>query len=111
MVAGFVCQHARAQTQKPSPQPTPDDVLRTNIELVQTDVMVFDKAGKFVPGLTRDQFELLIDGQLQPISSFEQVSAGTSKEVRLLSADKKFCEGSLRNLRQRESRTDHCFLH
>ena len=84
----FAAPHAQAQTQKPSPQPTPDDVLRTNTELVQTDVMVFDKAGKFVPGLTRDQFELLIDGQSQPISSFEQVRAGTSKEVRLLSADK-----------------------
>jgi len=84
----FAAQHTQAQTQKPSPQPTPDDVLRINTELVQTDVMVFDKAGKFVSGLTRDQFELLIDGQAQPISSFEQVSAGTSKEVRLLSADK-----------------------
>ena len=84
----FAAHDTRAQTQKPSPQPTPDDVLRTNTELVQTHVMVFDKAGKFVPGLTRDQFELLIDGQSQPISSFEQVSAGTSKEVRLLSVDK-----------------------
>ena len=49
----FAAQHAQAQTQKPSPQPTPDDVLRINTELVQTDVMVFDKAGKFVSGLTR----------------------------------------------------------
>ena len=27
-----------------------DDVVRVNTELVQTDVMVFDKAGRFVPG-------------------------------------------------------------
>src|SRR5256714_5597167 len=74
-----------AQNQKPLPSPTPgDDVLRISTELVQTDVMVFDKNGKFVNGLSREQFDLSIDGKPQPISSFEQVRAGTSKEVRLL---------------------------
>ncbi len=32
--------------------------MRVESELVQTDVMVFDKSGKFVDGLTREQFEL-----------------------------------------------------
>jgi VWFA-related protein len=88
---GVCCMpfHARAQTQKPSPQPPADDVLRINTELVQTEVMVFDKSGKFVGGLGRDQFELLVDGKPQPISSFEQLRAGTSKEVRLLSLGNK----------------------
>src|SRR2546430_2802907 len=74
-----------AQNQKPLPSPTPaEDVLRIDTELVQTDVMVFDKNCKFVSGLSREQFDLSVDGKPQPISSFEQVSAGTSKEVRLL---------------------------
>ena len=33
-----------------------DDVVRVNTELVQTDVMVFDKAGRFVRGLKADSF-------------------------------------------------------
>ena len=33
---------AQAQT-KPSPSPEQDDVIRVNTELVQTDVMVFDR--------------------------------------------------------------------
>src|SRR5947208_12176053 len=85
----FASLRAPAQNQKPAPSPSPvDDVLRINTELVQTDVMVFDKNGKFVGGLGREQFELSIDGKPQPISSFEQVRAGTSKEVRLLSSGK-----------------------
>ena len=69
---------AQSQT---SPQPQkPDDVLRINTELVQTDVMVFDKKGRFVDGLRREQFELSIDGKPQPIAFFEQVRAGSLKE-------------------------------
>jgi hypothetical protein len=32
--------------------------VRTAVNLVQTDVMVFDRQGRFVPGLKQDQFEL-----------------------------------------------------
>ena len=78
---------AFAQTQKPLPSPLPaDDVIRVNTELVQTGVMVFDKNGKFVSGLSREHFELSIDGKPQPVSFFEQVRAGTPQEARLLSA-------------------------
>lgn len=51
-----------------------DEVLRVKTDLVQTDVRVFDKEGRFVEGLQREQFELKIDGKAQPISFFEQVS-------------------------------------
>jgi hypothetical protein len=34
------------------------EVVRTNVELVQTAVTVLDKNGKFVEGLQREQFEL-----------------------------------------------------
>lgn len=77
-----------AQTPSPSPQPPPDDVIRIDTELVQTDVMVFDKKGSFVSGLKPEQFELTVEGNSQPISFFEQVRAGSSKEVRLLSKEK-----------------------
>ena len=58
-----------AQT-TPSPAKRQDDVVRVYTELVQTDVMVFDKQGKFVNGLTADNFELLIDGKPRAYSEF-----------------------------------------
>jgi VWFA-related protein len=57
-----------------------DDVVRVNTELVQTDIMVFDKQGRFVEGLKPEQFALKIDGKPQPISFFECVTAGKSVE-------------------------------
>lgn len=52
-----------------------DDVVRVSTELVQTDVTVVDKKGRFVDHLSADQFELVIDGKSQPISFFERVTA------------------------------------
>jgi VWFA-related protein len=63
-----------------------DDVVRINTELVQTDVMVFDKHGNFVSGLRPQDFELRIDGKPQPISFFDLVSAGTANEESQLAA-------------------------
>jgi VWFA-related protein len=60
---------ALAQTPEPREQ-KPDDVVRVFTELVQTDVMVFDKQGHFINGLTKDNFELKIDGQVRPIQFF-----------------------------------------
>ncbi|HEX5703309.1 MAG TPA: VWA domain-containing protein [Pyrinomonadaceae bacterium] len=54
--------------------PSQDDVIRVNTELVQTDVTVFDKKGRFVDGLTASDFELVIDGKPQDISFFERVA-------------------------------------
>jgi VWFA-related protein len=59
-------------------RPQEPDVIRTNVELVQAPVTVVDKSGRFVEGLQRDQFELLIDGKPRPIVSFERISSGTS---------------------------------
>ena len=76
---------AMAQTTTP-PQKPQDEVVRVYTELVQTDVMVFDKAGKFVNGLTADNFELRIDGKPRPIQAFEQISAGSDEESQLAAA-------------------------
>ena len=71
------------QTQQSKPQPSPeqsDDVVKVFTELRQTDVMVFDAKGKFVDGLTRDNFELRVDGKPVPITFFERVEAGGGNE-------------------------------
>lgn len=61
-------------------------MVRVYTELVQTDVMVFDKDGKFVNGLTKDNFELRIDGKPRPIEAFEQITAGSDEESQLAAA-------------------------
>ncbi len=81
----FSPQSAPAQSPPQRPQPS-DDVIKVNTELVQTDVMVFDKQGHFVDGLQREQFELHVDGKPRTISFFEQVKAGSSKELAQLAA-------------------------
>jgi VWFA-related protein len=92
ILAAFLCLVpliANAQEKKPAqPQKTleTEDVVRVNTELVQTDVMVFDKDGRFVPGLKREQFELRIDGQPQEISLFESILTGGRNEGSTLRA-------------------------
>ena len=62
------------------------EVLRVYTELVQTDVMVFDKQGRFANGLTAADFELRIDGKLKPVEFFEKVTAGSVNEELQLAA-------------------------
>ncbi|HEU5237756.1 MAG TPA: VWA domain-containing protein [Pyrinomonadaceae bacterium] len=69
----------QAQT-KPSPVQEQEDVIRVNTELVQTDVMVLDKKGRFVDGLKAEQFALKIDNKAQTISFFERVTSGKANE-------------------------------
>lgn len=73
---------ARAQ----QPQRQDPDVIRVSTSLVQTDVMVFDKQGKFVSGLNREQFRLKVDGKAREISFFELVKAGSAREEAQLAA-------------------------
>jgi VWFA-related protein len=68
-----------AQAQEPPAMQNPQQTtVRVKVGLVQTDVMVFDKQGHFVPDLKREQFELRIDGKVQPIEFFEMVTAGSA---------------------------------
>lgn len=84
MLALFTAAFGQAQNPK---SPEGDDVVRVYSDLVQTDVMVFDKQGRFVNGLKREDFELKIDGQPRPIEFFERIAAGTrNEEVQLAAA-------------------------
>jgi VWFA-related protein len=73
----------QAQAQKPPSAQNPPQArtIRVNVGLVQTDVMVFDKQGRFVPDLKKEQFELRVDGKVQPVEFFEMVSAGTPHDL------------------------------
>jgi VWFA-related protein len=72
--------------QTPQNQKPQEEVVRVFTELVQTDVMVFDKEGRFVNGLTKENFELKIDGKPRPIEAFDLVKAGSDEETQLAAA-------------------------
>ena len=61
---------------KPDPSGDAQDVIKFDTSLVQTDVMVFDKNGKFVEGLKPEQFQLRIDKTPREISFFEMIRSG-----------------------------------
>lgn len=77
-----------AYAQQPSSgQPAqPDEVIRVSAELVQTDVLVFDKQGHFVDNLRPEDFDLRVDGRAQTVSFFERVRAGSFNEEAQLAA-------------------------
>ena len=64
----------------------PSDVLRVYTDIVQTDVMVFDKQGRFVDGLKSSDFELRIDGTPKQVEFFERVTAGSVNEEMQIAA-------------------------
>jgi hypothetical protein len=59
---------ARAQTANQAPPTFP-----RGVDVVTVDVVVTDKAGNPVSGLTKDDFTVLDEGRPQPISSFESI--------------------------------------
>ena len=75
-LAIFFASLSHARAQEPG-----DEVLRIKTELVQTDLTVFDKQGRFVEGLSPEQFELTLDGKPQAVSFFERVAAGSAAEA------------------------------
>jgi VWFA-related protein len=80
--------------QDPPPPPEPkrqtgqdqSEVLRVYTELIQTDVMVFHKDGRFVDNLKASDFELRIDGTTKPVEFFEKITAGSQSEELQLAA-------------------------
>lgn len=80
-----VAAPAQKKAQDP-PTQEPAVVVRIDTNLVQTDVMVFDKQEKFVEGLQPDQFEVEVDGKRQSILFFDGVVAGSVNEEAQLKA-------------------------
>ena len=60
-----------------------DSTIRVKVGVVQTDVMVFDRQGRFVSDLPKERFELRVDGKVQPIEFFEMVAAGSPHDEKV----------------------------
>ena len=70
LVGLAVALSARAQTTNQAPTPP---TFPRGVDVVTVDVVVTDKAGNPVSGLTKEDFTVLDEGRPQPISSFESI--------------------------------------
>src|SRR5438128_3972282 len=77
---------AQAQKTSQTKPSADDDIVRVKTELVQTDVSVVDRRGRFIEGLSLDQFQLRVDGKAQTLLFFDQVATGTANEEKQLIA-------------------------
>ncbi|HEX7955647.1 MAG TPA: VWA domain-containing protein, partial [Pyrinomonadaceae bacterium] len=84
------------QQQREGEAEAADEVLRIDAELVQAGVSVFDRQGRFVDGLKREDFELRVDGRVVPISFFENILAGGRRDrlARAAGADEPAAKGA-----------------
>lgn len=86
-----VARPAFAQDQEPaaaepqSPQTPPAEIPTfadvVAVRVVNVDVFVTNRSGDHVPGLSREDFELLVDGDPMPISNFYHEFRGETREV------------------------------
>ncbi len=81
----LICAITVAQVPQQKPQDV-EDVVQVNSELVQTDVMVFDRRGHFIDGLTPDQFVLTLNGIKRPVQLLSRVTAGSATEAQQIRA-------------------------
>ena len=86
VVVMFLVATVAAQSPAQTKPADADDVIRVKTELVQTDLAVFDKRGRFVEGLSPEQFQLRVDGKLQPLAFLDQIVTGAATEETKLAA-------------------------
>ena len=97
MATGVVMCTVVAQTptipQKPAQEITPEDILRITTELVQTDVVVTDKADRIVPDLKLDDFEVYDNGRKQDLKFIEFISTDAPLSADTLKGTAKIAPG------------------
>ena len=68
-----------AQQAPPPPPDQPAVTFKVAINYVEVDASVFDRDGKFVPNLKKEDFEVFEDGKPQEITAFTQVNIPIEK--------------------------------
>jgi VWFA-related protein len=76
LAAGTLVSTPAAQSggQAQPSQPPPQATFRAATNLVEVDVVVLDKQGRFVPGLTAEDLEVFEDGKRQSVQQFYLVT-------------------------------------
>ena len=64
--------------QQPTSDNPPETSFRISVNLVQIDAAVTDSHGKPIRDLTKDDFQILLDGQEQPLTHFSHVQADST---------------------------------
>jgi VWFA-related protein len=75
----FAVSSQSQQSAQPQVEAPPPLVEKIDVSVVNVDVTVTDRRGQPVPGLSRNDFEILEDGKLQPISNFYAVENAQAK--------------------------------
>lgn len=83
---GFVSAHGLAQQEVES-QPVGAFVETVDVSVVNVDVYVTDRDGNPMTGLTRDDFELRVDGKPETITNFFAVTGGAVTEATTAEVD------------------------
>ena len=98
--------------QQSSPQPTaeiPKLVENIDVHVIGVDVVVTDKKGNAVTGLTKDDFQIFENGQEKTISNFYEIEGKPAKAVVNRSRPRRSCTSEGRG--QRAAAAPHHFLH
>ncbi len=105
----ILAAQVNGQTQKPDQKP--DDVVRVETGLVQTDVTVLDKNQRFVKDLKPAQFRLEVNNKPREILFFEPFVAGSRSEDARLAAARGRANGTeARTLISDRGRTIYFYL-
>jgi VWFA-related protein len=79
LAAAVAAPPAAAQRNQAPEQPRL--VENIDVRVIDFDVVVTDRRGNFVSGLTKDDFEIFENGVPKPISNFAEISNGTAKNI------------------------------
>jgi VWFA-related protein len=80
LLAAAIAIPAGAQKKNTEPE-LPRLVENIDVRIIDFDVVVTDKRGNFVPGLSADDFEVLENGVPKPVTNFYEVNNGTAKAL------------------------------
>jgi VWFA-related protein len=84
IVAGLAALAAlpAAAQRKPAAQPEPPRLVENiDVRVINVDVIVTDRRGNFVPGLSKDDFEILENGVPKTITNFYEVEGNRAKSL------------------------------
>lgn len=79
LLLGFAAATAHAQVSKDPQKSHDDDVVRVKSNLVNIDVMVKDKKGKYISDLKTEDFTVFENGVQQKVEFFDAPLVGTDK--------------------------------
>ena len=73
VLSSLVVAAVTAAAQQPASTPAQGPTFRVAVDFVEVDAVVTDRNGKFVRGLTKDDFEVFEDGKPQTVTTFTTV--------------------------------------